>query len=239
MDPKRFYDSVSPQKFGPDYEKARWDSSPMARAQYLMAADAMRRFALPGLERARSIIELGPGPGTWTKLLMEKNPGAAYTLVDISKTMLDQARAALPGARVSFIESDWLALKAEKPADYFFSSRAIEYVSDKAEAARVVQRSLAPSGFGVIITKMPKPLFDALRGRGVTLHGGQIGPAALGRLLANAGLRVTGTTIFSATFPLLGSAALNRGLYALLKHLPLVFPFELFAESYAIRFKKP
>jgi len=239
MDPKRFYDSVSPKKFGDDYERARWGSSAIARAQYAMTADAIRRFALPGLSRARSVLELGPGPGTWTKILMEQNPDALYTLVDISKTMLDQARAALPVPNVSFVLCDWLAFRAEKPFDYFFSSRAIEYVADKAEAARVVVRSLAHGGSGLIVTKMPKPFFDAMRGRGTALHQGQISPALLVRFLSEAGLRVTGTTIVTATLPLFGSASLNVGMYALLKRLPLVFPFTLLAESYAVRFEKP
>ncbi|MEK9176744.1 MAG: methyltransferase domain-containing protein, partial [Patescibacteria group bacterium] len=239
MDPKRFYDSVSPEKFGGDYERARWGSSPMARAQYAMTRDAIRRAALPALARARSVLELGPGPGTWTKILMEANPDAAYTLVDISKKMLDQAQSALPGSRVSFVESDWLAFVPQSAQDFFFSSRAIEYVPDKEAAARVVAHALAPRGRGTIVTKMPKRLFDRMRGRRVRLHRGQVSPEELAAALTLAGLRVTDVSIATATLPMFRSASANRALYAALKHLPLVFPLSLFAESYAISFEKP
>ena len=240
MDPKSFYDRTMPEKFGGDYESARWAANPLLRAQYQMLADAVHRQVCPLVAPAARVLETGPGPGTWTKLLLEANPSARYTLVDISHEMLSRAQGALADrTNIDFVESDLLAYESSDPYDFFFSSRAIEYMPDKATAARKIASLLAPGATGAVITKMPKAFFDRVRGRTSALHVGQIAPDDLVCLLERAGLIVERVRIATATFPGIGSATLNNFVYRLLKQVPLFFPLSLFAESYLVTFRKP
>lgn len=240
MDPKSFYDRTMPEKFGGDYESARWAANPLLRAQYKMLADALRRQVFPLVAPAARVLETGPGPGTWTKLLLEANPSARYTLVDISHEMLSRARGALADqANIDFVESDLLAYESAESYDFFFSSRAIEYMPDKTAAARKIASLLAPGASGAVITKMPKAFFDRMKGRDSALHVGQIAPDDLVRLFEQAGLSVERVRIATATFPGFGSARLNSLVYAILKYVPLFFPLSLFAESYLVTFRKP
>jgi SAM-dependent methyltransferase len=240
-DPRTFYDTVMPEKLGGDYERARWKAHPLLSAQYRMMTDVLNRSITPNVRHAWRVIEVGPGPGTWTKLLLEANPDAEYTLVDISKEMLAQTREVLAGhAKVSFVESDLLAFESLQPFDFFFSSRAVEYMPDKRAAVRKIASLIAPDAHGAIITKMPKPFFNQMRGRQVAaLHTGQITPRNLARILTESGLIVDKVRIATATLPGFGSARANGWIYALLKHLPLFFPLSLLAESYIVIFRKP
>jgi ubiquinone/menaquinone biosynthesis C-methylase UbiE len=240
-DPKSFYNDTMPDKVGGDYESARWHANPLLSAQYRMMIDVLNRLVVPISHRASRVLEVGPGPGTWTKFLLTANQNARYTLVDISKEMLAQAREGLAShTDVTFVESDLLAFESSQPFDFFFSSRAIEYMPDKRAAARKIASLFAPGAHGAIITKMPKPFFDQVRGRKVaTLHTGQIAPRDLARILEHSGLIVEKIRIATATLPGFSSARANGWVYMLLKHLPLFFPFTLFAESYLIIFRKP
>lgn len=239
--PKEFYDTVMPGKLGADYEGARWLKTPLLRAQYAMTAQTIREHVAPASRNAKRIIEVGPGPGTWTALLLAANDVASYTLVDISREMLSLARGRFSQrSNVSFVESDFLSFESEQTYGYFFSSRAIEYMPDKRRACQKIANLLAPGARGAIVTKMPKPLFDRLRGRFVMpLHGAQIAPRALVRFLRESGLVVDGVRLATATVPLIGSALLNMLAYRFLKHVPLFVPLSLFAESYIVTFKKP
>ncbi|MFI5260371.1 MAG: class I SAM-dependent methyltransferase [Candidatus Paceibacteria bacterium] len=240
-DPKSFYNHVMPDKYGSDYESARWRANAFLSAQYQMMVDVLTRLVTPNVRQARSILEVGPGPGTWTKILLGANAEADYTLVDISKEMLGQAREGLSDrTNVLFVESDLLAFESSKEFDFFFSSRAIEYMPDKRRVCAKISSLLAPGAHGAIITKMPKSFFDWLRGRSNSgLHGAQVGPRVLIGFMRENGLVVEKKRIATTTVPLLNSAFLNTAAYRLLKHVPLFFPLSLFAESYIVIFHKP
>jgi len=237
IDPKKFYDEVMPQKYGSDYERSRWHADPMVEAQRWMMDGVMRRFVLLHLGSPRHVLEIGPGPGTWTKYLLKAAPDASFTLVDISETMLTQAKASLNG-NIEFIESDWVSFAPAGTYDFFFSSRAFEYVNDKRAALAVVSRSLGVGKWGALITKTPKPLFDLIRGRNSSLHQGQVSPTTLVRLCREVGLRVHETHLATATVPLLRIPWLNKMIFSVLSHTPFVFPFTLFSESYVVVFEK-
>ena len=230
-----------PGKYGSDYEHTRWRANPLLSAQYRMMTDVLNRLVVPIVRRASHVLEVGPGPGTWTKHLLEANFAAHYTLVDISREMLAQAREGLAGrTNITFVEGDLIVFESSEPFDFFFSSRAIEYMSDKRAAVEKIASLLRRVSHGAIITKMPKPFFDQVRGRKVaTLHTGQTAPCDLAPILEHSGLIVEKIRIATATLPGFGSARANSWVYMLLKHLPLFFPFTLFAESYLITFRKP
>ncbi|MEK7101808.1 MAG: class I SAM-dependent methyltransferase [Patescibacteria group bacterium] len=239
--PKEFYDTVMPDKFGKDYESVRWEGTPLQSAQYDMTAEMICTRVLPVLKNATSILEVGPGPGTWTKLLLTANPNARFTLVDISTTMLAQAKRALPQhTAIAFIESDIMQFSTDEKFDGFFSSRAIEYMPDKNVVAAKIFSLLSSGAYGAIITKTPKYFFDRLRGRKVAdLHRGQIAPRELMKKLRDAELEIVGVYAATATIPLIGSVFLNRLMFRLIQRLPLFYPLTLLTESYCVVFKKP
>ena len=237
MDPKKFYDTVMPKKYGTDYEVARWKNDPLHHAQYWMMERVMKRFVLPHASSPLRILEIGPGPGTWTKYLLGVAPEASFTLVDISETMLAQAKESLSG-NIEFVESDWVSFAPADTYDFFFSSRAFEYVDDKRAALGVVSRALEVGKRGALITKTPKPLFNWLRGRSSSLHQGQVSPATLVRLCREVGLRVHATHLATATVPLLRIPWLNKIIFSLFSRMPFVFPFTLLSESYVVAFEK-
>lgn len=239
-DPKSFYNHTMPGKVGEDYEHARWHATPLLFSQYRMMVDVLTRVIAPMARSAQHVLEVGPGPGTWTTFLLQANPQAKYDLVDISREMLSRASKNLADrSNVSFVESDLLALSSSRPFDFFFSSRAIEYMPDKNAIVQKIASLLVPGARGVIITKMPKPFFDWVCGRtSSSLHGAQVAPRVLVRLFRTHGFAVEKVRIATATVPRIGSASLNRAVYMLLKHIPLFFPFTIFAESYLITFRK-
>lgn len=240
MDPKTFYNTSMPEKYGPVYEQGRWDATPFLKAQYQMMNELLQKKVLPLVAGSMNILEVGPGPGTWTKKLLEAEPNAHYTLVDISSEMLGQSRSALAEhENIEFLESDFVEFQHAPTFNFFFSSRAIEYMPDKKLAVAKIASLLAAGGKGVLITKTPKPGFDRLRGRTISpLHRGQIGPSELARLVRDAGFVVDGVDIATATVPGLHAPLLNKLAYALLSRIPFVRPLFIFSESYLLRFHK-
>lgn len=240
-DPKYFYNEEAPHKLGSDYEFARWRSSALLVEQHRMMVNVLSQVVAPCMRGASRVLELGPGPGTWTKFLLKANPTATYTLVDISHKMLSLARTSLAptGKEIGFVESDFLEFQVSQSYDFFFSSRAIEYIEDKTAAVKKIATLLAPGASGVIITKMPKPLFDRIRGRTRALHGAQVFPQTLVDMLEQTGLIVDSVRLATATVPVLGSARANFWAYRLFKNLTFILPVKLFAESYLVVFRKP
>lgn len=241
FDPKTFYNRTVSSIPGNDYENLRWGANQLLAAQYRMMEDVLKRCIAPYVRRAQRVLEAGPGPGTWTRVLLKASPNAQYTLVDISSNMLAQAKKNLaPYENVSFVENDLLMFEPSRPFDFFFSSRAIEYMPDKQMAVRKIASLLTRGAHGVIITKMPKTFFNWMRGRVPrAFHSAQIDSHALTQLLRSEGLIIDDIRIATATVPLIGSATFNIFVYRLLKHIRLFFPFTLCAESYFIIFHKP
>jgi ubiquinone/menaquinone biosynthesis C-methylase UbiE len=234
------YDKKIADEYRSSYEDKRWFSTPLRKAHYEMARDTL--LYLFNLEKnsPSQVLEVGPGPGTWTKLLLEKSPNAEYTLVDVSKEMLSLAKENLKNyTNVQFIHSGFLESKLSASYDFFFSSRAIEYIKDKKAFAKKLKSLINLNGSGVIITKNPKYVRAFLRGRKVSeLHKDQIRPALLRAILRDNGFEILNMVPVTLNFPLIKSPALGKALFSLFGKRPLTPISSFFAESYAIRFKK-
>jgi trans-aconitate 2-methyltransferase len=107
-----------------------WDAG-----QYLKFTDERARpffdlLAQVQLGQARSIVDLGCGPGHLTRILSERWPDACVVGVDNSTAMLEQARQlAVPG-RLEFVEADIAAWAATGPVDLLLSNAALQWVPD-------------------------------------------------------------------------------------------------------------
>jgi trans-aconitate methyltransferase len=185
-------------------------------------------------------LELGPGAGTWTRMLHEKEPEARLTLLDISETMLNMARRNLESIspQIEFIVQDFTSFKPVKKYDLFFSSRAFEYIENKNVAVRNISEALINGGEGILITKYPRYWADALLGREVPkMHQGQISPSKLTALLGDVGIEVRSLRPATVTVPLFKSSRLNDIAYKLLRHFWFTPVHMFFTESYIIHFK--
>jgi len=156
-----------------DYEFRRWFSERGQWENYRMMYETLRYHKGDG--RFSQYLEVGPGPGTWTRLFLRSD--ARFTLVDISREMLSQARRNLGGrANTRYVEGDFLTVKLRDQFDFFFSSRAIEYLADKATFVRRVHELLSPGSRGIVVTKNPELLtrrVQTLRGL-PAVHSGRI-----------------------------------------------------------------
>jgi trans-aconitate methyltransferase len=223
------------------YEDRRWKQNARTLQQFNDTQAFIRRYVLPHIQTAKRIMELGPGPGTWTRVLREKNETAGFILTDISGEMLKRARATLPESiSVETRESPFLEVHTEKgEVNVFFSSRAVEYVGDTEQAARKIYDTLQEGGFGCIITKTPKTIENKLRGHTPSeLHRNQIAPKKLVAALRAVGFTNINIHPVTFSFPLLKSATADRVVSALFSKHKLNPLSQFFTESYAATFTK-
>lgn len=235
------FNRVAREAIGSSYEDRRWKQSERTKQQFAHTQDFIRAHALSSVQHAKTVLELGPGPGTWTRMLNDANPSAKFILTDISFEMLERARGALPSsASVETREGEFLSAPLAKgEADFFFSSRAIEYVGDTKKAAEKIYDVLKPGGRGCVITKTPKRLENTLRGYTPSkLHQGQITPRLLVDSLRAAGFKHVRAYPVTFSFPFLKSAYADRAIGVVLSWLPLNPLSKIFTESYGVTFDK-
>ncbi len=114
----------------------------------------VRLVDLAGLKPGQRIIDLACGPGSVTKVIVEKVKGARNTVVigvDMSAAALKQAREELStrtGAVVQFVEgrAEELSKIVREKVDAVVCCNAIHMLEDKDRVVAEVSRSLAPGG---------------------------------------------------------------------------------------------
>jgi trans-aconitate 2-methyltransferase len=98
--------------------------------------------ALPAIE-ARSVIDLGCGPGNSTEILAQRFPGAAVRGIDSSPDMIAAARARMPRAQFDVMGiEDW---KDPGPFDVILANAVLHWVPDH---ARLLPELVAKLGKG-------------------------------------------------------------------------------------------
>jgi trans-aconitate 2-methyltransferase len=108
----------------------RWEP-----AQYLRYSDERARpfqdlVARVGAERPRLVADLGCGPGTMTRGLVDRWPEAYVVGVDSSPEMIAEAqRLQLPG-RLEFTCADLRTWQAPQPVDLLLSNATLQWVPD-------------------------------------------------------------------------------------------------------------
>lgn len=230
------------RKAGTEYEVRRWKETPLLRAGYRMTRHTIERHLLQSSSfYFTHCLEVGPGPGTWTKLFIEKFPRAHFDLIDISDQMLKQARNVLKEKEnIRYIGSDFLKFEPDRQYDFFFSSRTLEYISEKPAAVNKIFELLEAGKRGFIITKTPHYTRARLRGRKFSrLHRGQVIPRDLRYLLEKRGF--LDVNLYPATIhvPLINSLAVNQLFYRIFGGSRLNRVSEFFSESYCVIFRKP
>lgn len=109
--------------------------------------DLLRRAPLG----ARRVVDLGCGPGTSTRLLVERYPQARITAVDISASMLAVAARRAPHAHYVLADlNDW---RPPEPFDLVFADSALQWVGDHDALFARLMGWLAPGG--TLAVQMP------------------------------------------------------------------------------------
>lgn len=110
--------------------------------------------------RPKSVIDIGCGTGTSTKLLLDAFPEALVVGLDSSSEMLDKARANLAGA--TFEQGD--ARHLEGSYDLIFSNACFQWIPDHDEFIPFLMRHLNEGG--TLAAQFPmnqeEPLFRAI-----------------------------------------------------------------------------
>jgi len=237
---KAFDEDITREKR--DYEIRRWFSSKKNRIDYQMMLNIIS-FHSKNI-KFKKCLELGPGPGTWTKILLKQNPEAEFLLLDISKEMLNQAKKNFKGYKnIKYKQQDFLEFKSRKKFDFFFSSRVLEYIPDKKKAVKIIYNILRKNGKAIIITKEPHKFKVKIR----KLLGKKLNPIDFGRisykeletLLKKQGFR--NIRIYPAIFPWFNSPFLQwirLPIFNLLYKKKMNFLSKNLSESYLIKFEK-
>lgn len=235
---KNIYNKITKGKSGGDYENWRWLRNEIQKAGYEMTLASIEKHIGP--LNFSHCLELGPGQGTWTKELIGLRPQAAFDLVDISKEMLNLVRSRFADKKnIRYFEKDFLNFRPDKKYDFFFSVRAIEYISDKDLTAKKILDLLEERGAGFIVTKTPKYLRNKILGRKIAeLHRGQIQPKNLAQLLKKYGAENIAIYPVTMSFPFFRSSGINKLLYKIFYRCQLNCVSKFFSESYCVKFSK-
>lgn len=117
-----------------------------AAVQRIVARRLADRIAALPLRQAPRVLEIGCGTGFLGIGLVDRWPGARWTMTDISPAMIDRARARFSGRDIGFAVMD-----GEKPAlsgkfDLICSSLTFQWFADLAGSVTRLRRLLAPGG---------------------------------------------------------------------------------------------
>ncbi len=96
------------------------------------------------LASARTVYDLGCGPGNGVELLAARFPGARIVGIDNSETMLAQGRIRAPGA--IFLHQDIATWRPDRPADLIFANAALHFLPGHQELFPRLAAFLAPGG---------------------------------------------------------------------------------------------
>jgi trans-aconitate 2-methyltransferase len=127
-----------------------WDAQLLLRfdaERMQVVLDLMGRIAYT----PRRVVDLGCGPGTSTRMLVQRFPEADVVGVDISEPMIETARQRAPGA--SFLCADIHDWRPDAPADLVFADSSLQWVNDHERLFPRLMDWIAPGG--TLAVQMP------------------------------------------------------------------------------------
>ncbi len=237
---KNFYDSkIKSSKYQDNYEFNRWFSTPRLRLDYFMMHNSIQHHLKD--VKFSFCLEIGPGPGTWTRALYRRNSKAVFDLVDISEEMKKQFLLEMRNQpNINYAIQDFHKYNLSRKYDLFFSSRAIEYSEDKKMFIEKVFNSLNKGGKGIIITKNPD--FRAWRAEKDKRwqHKKKIYLESIKKLLESQGFKNIIAYPVIIRFPIIDrfSLVFSEMIYDRVCERPTAKSIYYFTESYLIKFEK-
>lgn len=238
---RAMYEEKISSAYSDNYEFNRWFTTARLRLDYFMTYLSIQ-YHLRKVD-FQTCLELGPGPGTWTRLLYRRNKDAAFDLVDISDAMKGQFGLEMrENENINYVVGDFLHYQPERQYDLFFTSRAIEYFEDLDLLFKKISQSLKPGGTGVIVTKNPNhtsvgKFLNFYKKR--RQHTGQISTKQMEEMLHMNGLSevnfypcIIRVPVLDRFVPFLANQIFKVSYKAATKQLSAL------AESYVVTFKK-
>lgn len=125
-------------------ETRTWDGQSYDRISGPMEAlgrEVLGRLQLRGDE---TVLDAGCGSGRITEALIERLPQGLAIAVDASQSMVDAARARLPGADVRV--GDLLELELSEPVDAILSTATFHWIGDHERLFARLHGALRPGG---------------------------------------------------------------------------------------------
>ncbi|HWU00531.1 MAG TPA: trans-aconitate 2-methyltransferase [Terriglobales bacterium] len=133
---------------------ADWNAALYRQFEQERTRPAQELLDRVALEHARTVIDLGCGPGNSTELLVRRFPAADVLGLDSSEDMLASARQRLPQTR--FTKADIASWQPERAPDLLYANAALQWVPDHAALFPRLLSLLQPGG--VLAVQMPDNL---------------------------------------------------------------------------------
>lgn len=128
-----------------------WDPGQYLKFSADRLRPALELIARIPLEAPETVVDLGCGPGTVTRILAERWPDARITGLDSSPDMLAEARSG--GETIQWVEGDAATWAPEAPVDLLFSNAALHWLDDHAALFPRLLDCVRPGG--VLAVQMP------------------------------------------------------------------------------------
>jgi trans-aconitate 2-methyltransferase len=135
-------------------DQLAWSASQYVKFEDERTRPARDLLAQVPLAEARSIVDLGCGPGNSTELLAARYPDAEILGIDAAPDMLVAARKRLPN--VSFVEADVASWAPAEPVDLLFANALFQWIPDHLAVLARLMDCLRPGG--VLAVQMPDNL---------------------------------------------------------------------------------
>ena len=225
---------------GEKYIEYRWLNNPISYSHYLQTKRSVELAFEIFPEQYENILEIGCGPGTWTKILLSHCKKLA--VVDISERMLETLADKYKGCDIELncgdFNSDHIELK--RKFNIIFSARAIEYMPDKYKMVMKCKSLLKKNGGLIIITKNPNWIDKKIHNKNDKenfIHNHWISHKQLEKIFYAAGLHnvTTFPACFGSYYPILNSSIsikMFNFIHRIFFKTKLKFMLELFSESY-------
>jgi trans-aconitate 2-methyltransferase len=123
-------------------ETCTWDGQSYDRISGPMEALGLEVLGRLELRGDELVLDAGCGSGRITEALIERLPGGHVIAVDASQSMVDAARARLPGADVRRV--DLLELELERPVDAILSTATFHWIADHERLFARLRAALRP-----------------------------------------------------------------------------------------------
>ena len=153
-DTRRMFDATAVE-----YDPNEWFDR-TRRSAYAFAVTRKRLLQLLALQGDETVLEVGCGPGTWTREIAPLV--RSVHAVDISAEMVRRAEHFAPATSTTFQVQDFASFHTDEKFDRVVSVRAVEYMRDGIEAVNKLGSFVTPGGRLVVVTKTP---FSIWRGR--------------------------------------------------------------------------
>lgn len=131
---------------------AKWDPSQYMKFAGPRLRPALDLLAQVAVDGARTVYDLGCGPGNLTEFLRGRWPDAEVIGIDSSEEMLERARNAHPD--VTWSKADLTTWRPDRPADVIYANAALQWVADHENLFPALARALGDGG--VLAVQMPR-----------------------------------------------------------------------------------